>query len=101
MMPFFSRAGFKAAWNGYRPAPETSELRAMRKRTMGWNAAAALAVACVQLLSRLHPATVLLVVAIAVHAAAVTIRYWRTKNEADREFAARGPAGSAEGEVNP
>jgi hypothetical protein len=60
---------------------------------MGWNGAAALAVACVNLIVKLHPLMVLLVAAIAVQAVAITIRYWRTKNRIDMEFQAE--AGSA------
>lgn len=95
-MPFMTRSGFKAAWKAYRPAPETAELRALRFRTMRWNAIAVVFIACAQLLSKLHAAAILIVVGVAVHAAAVTIRYWREKNHADREFAALNPESPVE-----
>ena len=93
MISMLSPSGIKAAWTAYRPAPETAELRKLRFRTMGWNGAAALAVACVDLIVKLHPLLVLLVAAVAVQAVAITIRYWRTKNRIDMEFQAE--AGSA------
>lgn len=93
MISMLSPSGIKAAWTAYRPAPETAELRKLRFRTMGWNGAAALAVACVNLIVKLHPLMVLLVAAVAVQAVAITIRYWRTKNRIDMEFQAE--AGSA------
>ncbi|MDO6414407.1 hypothetical protein Q4F19_08440 [Sphingomonas sp. BIUV-7] len=88
MISMLSPSGIKAAWTAYRPAPESAPLRKLRIKTMLWNGAAALSVAGVDLLVRLHPAMVLIVAGVAVQAVAITIRYWRIKNRTDREFQA-------------
>jgi hypothetical protein len=70
------------------PAPETPELRRLRIRSMAWCFAAALAVAGITLIVRIHPLGLLVVPAIIVTAVLQTIRYWWTKTLIDEDYAA-------------
>ena len=70
------------------PAPETPELKRLRIRSMAWCFAAALAVAGITLLVRIHPIAVLVVPIIVVRAVLQTIRYWWIKTIVDEDYAA-------------
>jgi hypothetical protein len=70
------------------PAPETPELRRLRIRSMAWCFMAALAVAGITLLVRIHPVAVVVVPATIVTAVVQTIRYWWIKSLIDEDYAA-------------
>jgi hypothetical protein len=70
------------------PAPETRALKRLRLRSMGSSLAAALAIAGVTILVRIHPLAVLVVPAIVGTAIVQTVRYWWVKNSVDSEYAA-------------
>ena len=70
------------------PAPETHMLRRLRIRSMAWCFMAALTVAGITLLVRIHPVAIVVVPAIIVTAVVQTIRYWWIKSLIDEDHAA-------------
>lgn len=79
---------FIAAWHAFPAAPETAQLRRLRRRSLLSLMVTALLIAWVHLLCVIHPFAVLIVPAVAIHAVVVTGRYWLLKNRADERYQA-------------
>jgi hypothetical protein len=81
------------------PAPETPELKRLRLRSMISCLAAALSIASITILVRIHPLAVLVVAALMITAIVQTICYWWVKNAVDTDYAAAlaGDDGADEG----
>lgn len=87
-----------ALWKIAPPAaPETPALRRLRVHSMASCLAAALAIAGITILVRIHPLAVLVVPAVMLTAVIQTIRYWWIKNLIDEDYAA---ALAADGNVD-
>lgn len=89
-----------ALWKMAPPAaPETPELKQLRLRSMISCLAAALSIAGITILVRIHALTVLVVAALMITAIVQTIRYWWVKNAIDADYAAAlaGDGGADEG----
>lgn len=70
------------------PAPETPSLRRRRTGTVYACALSAVAVAATEVLARLHPWAVLLVLVAVVHCGFSLWRYWSIKARVDADYAA-------------
>lgn len=70
------------------PAPETPALKRLRVRSVVSYLAAALSIASITILVRIHALAVLVVAALMITAIVQTIRYWWVKNAIDADYAA-------------